>query len=208
MSLSQFTTVFANGPGNVPDADLLMADFQHIRTYINARFDGSDKLSNPEITNAMISASAAILGSKLDTADGRLQLTTGMISGGTGQSLTTSYADLSLASATITPDVAAYLIGIAVFDFEIGSIQSGEFCVCDGTLTIDGNPSPSARLQASSSSTNLPAPIATVAQVYRIALPAAAHTVKLQAKKTETGTTSAMMGNQNGAQFLYALVAQ
>lgn len=34
--LPQFPYVIANGPGNLPDADQVMADFQHVRTHLNS----------------------------------------------------------------------------------------------------------------------------------------------------------------------------
>lgn len=40
--LAQFPYVFANGPGNTPDADKMMSDLQHLRTYVNSALDADN----------------------------------------------------------------------------------------------------------------------------------------------------------------------
>lgn len=40
--LANFPYVFANGAGNIPDADEMMSDLQHLRTYVNSALDASN----------------------------------------------------------------------------------------------------------------------------------------------------------------------
>ena len=193
MSLDNFDHIFANGPGNIPDADDMMDNFQKIRTYINARFDADNKIP----------------GTGLDTGDGRLVQTTGIAAASAGLTLSASYADVVGATVTFTPDVACYALVTTFFKFQIIAPDTGEDCSCSGILVVDGvAESPEAEFIVGTHASTGPSYTATVGQVHRVALTAAAHTLKLQAKKTvSSGTVVASAGITN-TRFLYQLVAQ
>lgn len=162
------------------------------------------KVANDAIVNANVASSAAITGDKLDTTDGRLKQTVGLVTASSNLSLTGSYSDITGATVTFTPDVACYALVTAVFDLEIDNTNAIQ--VATGTLTVDGSAQTRTAVlaQNTNSGSNI-TPRATVTQVYRVPLTAASHTLKLQAMRTASGSATCYSANTN---FLYQLVAQ
>lgn len=165
------------------------------------------KVATDAITNAKVSASAAIAGSKLDTGDGRLVQATGLAAASGDLSLGTSYADITGATVTFTPDVACYALVTAIFDFAItatGNIYTADLF---GTLVVDGT-AQTAEARLTDTDDSSAGARATVSQVYRVALTAGdSHTLKLQGKRASTIIGSAALKATN-TQFIYQLVAQ
>ncbi len=172
--------------------------------------DGSKVASGSfSIVNADVSASAAVAGSKLDTGDGRLVQTTGLVAGsgaGDPQTLTGSYVDVAGCTVTFTPDVACYALVYLVAGLEV--INAGDAdASAQATLVVDGSAQTDvAENDVSSTNAQTITNFGTCAQVYRVALTAASHTLKVQAKLGATGATGKVYGAYTN--FLYQLVAQ
>lgn len=205
-------------------AQIIVCNGSGVPTYVTSSGDvttdntgalsiGTGKVTSTHVLdgtllNADVNASAAIAGSKLDTGDGRLVQATDIATASGDITLTTSYADVTGATKTFTPDVACYAIVTAVFDFDVGSIGDGETAFGQGTLVVDGTPQTPVATHGGSN--NLGGDLATrstTSQVYRVALSVASHTLKLQAKKVESGSTVVTCEADN-TRFLYQLVAQ
>ncbi len=171
---------------------------------------GASELADDSVVNANVTASAAIAGSKLDTGDGRLVQTTGVATGSGSLTCTGTYADIASATVTFTPDVACTALVTATFDLELSSIGSAESVEGTGVLVVDGSAqTPVATVSfinagAATSFTSR----STATQVYRVALTAAAHTLKLQAKKTNESGTTVVTATGANCRLLYQLVAQ
>jgi hypothetical protein len=164
------------------------------------------KILDGAVTNAKVDSSAAIAGSKLDTIDGRLKQTVGfVVATGDLNPLTTSYVDVPGATVTFTPDVACYALVQVTFDFVCQTDVTGSN-VTSGVLVVDGTPQ--GRIAYLGMTNNNAAHISTTAtatQTYRIALSAASHTLKLQAKKSAADSAACFLDNTN---FSYQLTAQ
>lgn len=120
-----------------------------------------------------------------------------------------TWTDLPGATLSITPDVASSLFVVATFEFQLdssglswGSV-AGEF---RGTLTTDG--AQNARETQSRDGNGPDFLVVQLTQAYRVALTAAAHTVKLQARYhnygSQTPVFKALSAHTN---FLYWLEA-
>jgi hypothetical protein len=158
-----------------------------------------------DVSDAQVNASAAIQGSKLDTADGRLKKTVGFVTATSSPSLTTSYQDVPGATVTFTPDVACYALVQAAFELEAHTDVVGAQVV-SGILVVDGTPQGRGAYLAVTNNNAANVVVGgTYFQTYRIALSAASHTLKLQAKKSSTDTAACYFDNTN---FSYQLTAQ
>jgi hypothetical protein len=165
---------------------------------------GSSEIADDSIVNADVNSAAAILGSKLDTLDGRLGLTGGVISSSSNLTLTTSHADISGATVTLTPDVAAYMWVIGTWQFTINT-DSTSLSTCFGRLLLDGADQGGPAVQVDNGNAVNVGLIATGVTLYRLSLSVASHTIKMQARKNSTDTCTA---NAGGCQFMYLLTAQ
>jgi hypothetical protein len=175
-------------------------------TKLGANAVTNAKMAANAVTDTEVSASAAIQGSKLDTLDGRLKQTVGVVNSNNTLTLTTSGQDIPGASLGITPDVAANLLVTASFDFLLdGSPDVNLFAI--GILLLDGAAqSGNAFFFANFTGSNLDGLVrGHISQVWLVPLTVAAHTVKLQAAKFATGTGVASC---QSARFIYQLVAQ
>lgn len=177
-----------------------------------------DNATVNNIADANVSASAAIQGSKLDTLDGRLKQTTGIISPNADFSVSyavtgdSGWTDLSGTSTSIVPDVSAYLIGYLVAKAEVSPYSGNVACGGDVTvqLSVDGSrvgTAAEAYFTGWSDSSIAESFIATISQVYRIPLTSGSHPVKLQARGTSSnGATLKVYSSQTN--FSWQLVAQ
>jgi hypothetical protein len=102
-------------------------------------------------------------------------------SGGTGINFGApggGWTDTPGATVTFTPEVASFVIVHAFFDLEVKSNAGATNGVLEGRLAVDATGEAAvARLEVDRNDNAIRA---TVGQVYRVALTAAAHTVRLQ----------------------------
>lgn len=214
--MSNLTYTFTLTAGQPENVNQLNQNLTDVRTIINGGIDATN-ITAGSITNTLVSNSAAIAGSKLDTTDGRLQQTTGIAVSSGDLNLKTAgsgvYADVPSATATLTPDVACYALVTSVFEFDLTSVENTVDVNCDGALVVDGSVQTGTATHhwgvgVSGGPTYLTK--GTHSTVHRVALTAAAHTLKLQAKYTLVsglGTGNAVCKATN-TRFLYQLVAQ
>lgn len=135
-----------------------------------------------------------------------LKPTIGKVNGsGSVITLTASYADITNAKLEITPAVASTLLMICTFDLSVHANNSATTAQAAGTINVDGadTSSPLADLQELAPATSVVIG-GTVSQTYAVALTAAAHTIKLRAKKVSGNEAACNPGNSG---FLYALFA-
>lgn len=195
-------------------SQIIVCNASGVPTYVTQSGDvsvsqaGAFALTAGAVVDADVNASAAIQGSKLDTTDGRLKQTTGIVSSSSPLTTTTSYSDITGATVTFTPDVACHALVAAQFMFSLADLTSGDTCSGEGTLTVDGAAETrTAEFSIDGSPAGLVELEASVTQFYRVSLSVASHTLKLQAKKTVEGAEVIDCRVRN-AQFLYFLVAQ
>ena len=116
------------------------------------------------------------------------------------------------ATATFTPDVPCYVMLMTSFQFDWNKtdLSDAPTHVQEGVLTVDGTAqsySAIARYIGSGLALEDRQFTNTVSEVYRVALTAVSHTIKLQAKHTTFGL-SAELSQCAKAHALYFLVAQ
>lgn len=112
--LAQFPFLLQNGPGNTPDADQVMANWNHIRDYINAGLIGTTelenlsvttaKLANDSVTTAKIAPNAVTAAEIAADAVGASEIANGSIGSGhivSGAVGSAQIADLSIGSNDI-----------------------------------------------------------------------------------------------------------
>jgi hypothetical protein len=108
----------------------------------------------------------------------------------------------------IVPAVASILRITAVFGVQMAGVKGGAlYCNMTGTINVDGSDQTAkAEYQAYLNSTAELQAIedVTIAQVYRIPLTAASHTIKMRAARANAGTVKVWAGK---TQMLYELVA-
>lgn len=183
---------------------------------------GTAQVIDGSLTNVDVSPSAAILGSKLDTLDGRLRATSGVIapSGDLSHSGPWSFAtdfgweDLSGATATIHPDVSSYLIGNLATLFEaVGDNALNPFTVAlDVAVNVDGS------RQGNTAVFNVQEDVgddsveglyrSSASAVFRIPLAASSHTVKLQGHINITNSASSAKIYGSWTRLVWFLIAQ
>lgn len=140
-----------------------------------------------------------------------LKPTTGVVVPSEQLITTTSYQDLPGAILEITPVVASIILITATFDCILSYSESlgGFEQRILGTIKVDAaaEETNTAFFEANQSAalTGNRSHRATVSQVYRIALTAAKHTIKMRAKQT-VGTVTASV-QEEGSRFIYQLVA-
>lgn len=118
--LADFPNRFQNGPGNLPDADQVMEDYDHIRDYLNARLGN---LSSGQILVA--DASGQIVGR---TVSGAFTISaSGVTSMVPGSIDTTDLAD----AAVTTPKIGLAAVGSAQIAND--AVQTGK--IADGAVT-------------------------------------------------------------------------
>ena len=115
-----------------------------------------------------------------------------------------AYADIPGAELKITSAVPSTLLVTATFDLAALEVAG----VAKGSIAVDGAAESThvAELQCEADSAgNQPKNRATVSQTYALSLTAAAHTIKLRARREGGGTTYSARGTHTG--FLWMLVA-
>ena len=158
-----------------------MADWTTPESYAYKEVLGSDKL-NTQVKENLIAL-----------REGKVAFTSGRVNC-SGTTNTTTTADITGATVSITPDAASYLFVVMVAD--LSSSVAGDIVTVD--LKVDG--------VAETPQCIFTAPVAgyraTLVQVYRIALTAAAHTIKMTLNRASgTGTVTAQ-ANQTGFDYL------
>jgi len=177
---------------------------------------GSAEIAPNSVGMDEVDENSVLLGANLDTTDGRLRLTSGLVSASADRTLTGAYQDITGATVTFTPDVAAHALVLAAFDFDWVQFVPGATnelgSELAGTLTVDGvAQTKQAKFGGGVSVSGTQVEIdgrATVHQIYRVALTAASHTLKLQARMEQDFGMDQKVCRAAGTQFLYALVAQ
>lgn len=184
-----------------------MADLARLFTFSNTPAN-----TNPidaDQVNAEFNQLVARINALPSTA---LKPTVGFAKASADLNLTTSLVDLTSATVTVTPDKPGILLVLAMWDFDMSS--SGAIAGWQGTgdLLVDG----ASQGQAVATSEQRPSAGTTVnsgrltkTMGYAIALTAAGHTIKMQARRgggaSETGGSCFCRSQNSG--FLYFLVA-
>lgn len=157
---------------------------------------GTAKIANLAVTEGKL-ADGAVTSRKFKPTGGIEEVTASL-------ALTTEFKDLTGASLAIAPAVASILKVTAVFDFVLND-NTGEGVTAYGTLNVDGVDSSAFAVHGVASGLgDNHISDATVVQVYRIPLTAAAHTIKQRAKKVGVGSGECIKVHSN---FSYELVA-
>ena len=125
--------------------------------------------------------------------------TAGLVQASASLGLTGSYQDVAGTTLEITPAVASILKVTAAFEFRAGEVTG----VYEGTMRLDAaDQTPTACIGV----TNVAPSKIVVCQVYLLALTAAAHTIKMRAKRT-SGASGGTLGGEGNTRYLYELVA-
>jgi hypothetical protein len=119
--------------------------------------------------------------------------------------LTTALVDVPSASLAITPVVASKLLVVATWDFDCtNDTPAAGVHTATGDLLLDGVSQGTVDVGFTNQGTANSEWRDAATRVYSIALTAAAHTVKMQAKKNAALTAFARSADTG---FLYALIA-
>lgn len=163
---------------------------------LNAEFDNILTLVNGSISDANVSAAGAIDASKLKDAtvlSRKLKPTIGIATASGDLSLTTGWQDVAGCTATINIAVATTVYVLGIFNFDIGTSNTGLGTLYNGTT------------QETSYARLVGEVEGTVSQVWSVNIAASTSTtIKLQAKSTAGGGTAGLTHTR----MLYLVVAQ
>lgn len=160
-----------------------------------------------ELDNDNLSGSAGITeGNLAKLGSPKLAPTVGSAAATENLTLTTSYQDVPGGKLEITPTAAGKLLVVTVFTFAVESGVPVESVTALGTLKLDSESEQAAlaELIFGSEEEVQEEMTATATQVYALTLTAAAHTIKMRAKRGASGTG---LCKATSSRMLYALFA-
>lgn len=165
------------------------------------------KLAGESVTAAKLAANAVEEAKIKDKAvtSRKAKLTAGIEPATGNLTLTGAFQDVPGASLAITPAVASLLLVTAVFDLEVHSEGPQVYAV--GGLNVDGEDEEETAVTGILPPGNNIIIRQTVSQVYAIPLTAAAHTIKLRAKREGSVAASNNTCIEDNTRFLYELIA-
>lgn len=158
------------------------------------------KIAENAVGSSEIAAGAAGESELADKAvtSRKTKLSSGVVTASENLSLSGSYADVAGASLAITPVIASTLYIVSVVNFSAGSAAWEGVATFKVDSEAELSPLSGAKLTNSGDYQQVP-------QVYAIPLTAAAHTIKMRAKRT-AGTGGFIVASSN-TQFLWLLMA-
>lgn len=144
------------------------------------------KLANSAVTEAKLSPGSVTTTRVKDSAitSRKAALTTLQANASAPVFAGASWADVTGATVTFTPEVPSLLLVVASFDFDF-NLSSNDEAICEGGLVVDGSvQTKTAPVRFRSLAGNSLRMRTTASQSWIVPLSAAEHTVKLQLKLT------------------------